>query len=97
MPTLVNTIRVMNAKATADQQINLKGFMVLYIVMHTIQKICLTSCTKLAFLQKKKIETYAFVRLTTIYTLSSVLGQLFFNIAFLDVVLYTIGETFSHL
>jgi carboxypeptidase C (cathepsin A) len=28
VPTLVNTIRVMNERATSDQQINLKGFMV---------------------------------------------------------------------
>ena len=28
VPTLVNTIRIMNERATSDQQINLKGFMV---------------------------------------------------------------------
>ena len=32
VPTLVNTIRIMNERATSDQQINLKGFMVCQLI-----------------------------------------------------------------
>ena len=32
VPTLVNTIRMMNERASSDQQINLKGFMVCHLI-----------------------------------------------------------------
>ena len=35
VPTLVNTIRMMNERVSSDQQINLKGFMV-YLLLSTL-------------------------------------------------------------